>query len=384
MSATLPKIPPHLANLKIEAPLSKHCKWALSGPQFPQPTAMQQRYCYPVVGESYYSKTQGGTLWTMYNCEGEEEKEYRLLHVYYSPKRAKNNLNAASTSAGSNAEGKKKQKPKRKRDEGKKNRKPKRKRATSKTGKGTKKSKPSVSSESCSKLPGALSSSSPCSIRNQIFRNSKEHASPDADSASSVVIQRDLSNNSSIGGSFGHNIYPVPTDQYNDGFLPAELNQTFQNHPSGNNSPVSDNSCDPLFQPPSDLARDFDMMLGVPLADPSSLIIEPSNEWAALTDAADLESNFSCRSQTNGRFPQVLVEKLEAVHKEIIHEWIGSRPRSERGRLISVVANWARSISRSPLDIQGCHDGEKGQSDSLNQSDGKNMSSKVDDWAVAV
>jgi hypothetical protein len=62
------------------------CKWQLSGPQFPQPTAIQQRYCYP-RGRKEYSQCTGSALWTMYNSDGMENKEYRLLHVYYSSKR---------------------------------------------------------------------------------------------------------------------------------------------------------------------------------------------------------------------------------------------------------------------------------------------------------
>lgn len=65
------------------------CPWSLSGPQFPQPTAIQQRYCYP-KGRPEYSSRKGGALWTMYRNDGKEDLEYRLLHVYYSAKRAVN------------------------------------------------------------------------------------------------------------------------------------------------------------------------------------------------------------------------------------------------------------------------------------------------------
>ena len=65
------------------------CKWQLSGPQFPTPTAIQQRYCYP-QGREEYSQCTGSALWTMYNMDGVENKEFRLLHVYYSTKRLHN------------------------------------------------------------------------------------------------------------------------------------------------------------------------------------------------------------------------------------------------------------------------------------------------------
>ena len=102
------------------------CKWRLSGPQFPSPTAIQQRYCYPIVvattpnnsiptktddidsvngtidnksstfsiaaaASSRYCDCTGGALYTMYSATtGKELLEYRLLHVYYSSKRAGN------------------------------------------------------------------------------------------------------------------------------------------------------------------------------------------------------------------------------------------------------------------------------------------------------
>jgi hypothetical protein len=65
------------------------CPWSLSGPQFPLPTSIQQRYCYP-KGDPEYSNTKGGALWTVYDEHGKEDLEYRLLHVYFSAKRAGN------------------------------------------------------------------------------------------------------------------------------------------------------------------------------------------------------------------------------------------------------------------------------------------------------
>jgi hypothetical protein len=62
------------------------CPWSLSGPQFPQPTHLQQRYCYPKCDGEYASK-KGGSLWTIINDEGKEDLTYRLLHIYFSEKR---------------------------------------------------------------------------------------------------------------------------------------------------------------------------------------------------------------------------------------------------------------------------------------------------------
>ena len=91
----------------------KSCPWSLSGPQFPQPSSFQQRYCYP-RGDPTYSDGKGGALWTKVRClqmhvmivinlfllyfltnyekcvGGKEIVEYRLLHVYHSTKRAIN------------------------------------------------------------------------------------------------------------------------------------------------------------------------------------------------------------------------------------------------------------------------------------------------------
>ncbi|CAJ1969286.1 unnamed protein product [Cylindrotheca closterium] len=85
----LSMVPSHLRNLTMTDFPPKICPWSLSGPQFPQPTAIQQRYCYP-KGEHEYSSRKGGALWTMYERNGKEDLQFRLLHVYFSAKRAIN------------------------------------------------------------------------------------------------------------------------------------------------------------------------------------------------------------------------------------------------------------------------------------------------------
>lgn len=82
-------VPPHLKHLIMENVPEENCPWSLSGPQFPVPTAIQQRYCYP-KGDPEYSSRKGGALWTMFNRDGQEDKTFRLLHVYHSSKRALN------------------------------------------------------------------------------------------------------------------------------------------------------------------------------------------------------------------------------------------------------------------------------------------------------
>jgi hypothetical protein len=82
-------VPPHLIHLAVKTSFEEICPWSLSGPQFPQPTAIQQRYCYP-RGSEEYSSRKGGALWTMYGPDGQENLDFRLLHVYFSAKRAVN------------------------------------------------------------------------------------------------------------------------------------------------------------------------------------------------------------------------------------------------------------------------------------------------------
>ena len=64
-----PKVPSHLLDCVLSPDSSRACPWSLSGPQFPQPTAIQQRYCYP-KGSPEYSSRKGGALWTMVRDSG--------------------------------------------------------------------------------------------------------------------------------------------------------------------------------------------------------------------------------------------------------------------------------------------------------------------------
>jgi len=82
-------VPSNLKSLVFKENLKETCPWSLSGPQFPTPTAIQQRYCYP-KGDAEYSSNKGGALWTTYKENGMEDLDWRILHVYYSAKRAGN------------------------------------------------------------------------------------------------------------------------------------------------------------------------------------------------------------------------------------------------------------------------------------------------------
>jgi hypothetical protein len=68
--ALAPQAPAHLQHVVArDNAWPESCPWSLSGPQFPQPTAIQQRYCYP-KGAHAYSSRVGGALWTMYVLAG--------------------------------------------------------------------------------------------------------------------------------------------------------------------------------------------------------------------------------------------------------------------------------------------------------------------------
>ena len=92
-----PRIPLKLKHLIINNEYQATCPWSLSGPQFPLPTAIQQRYCYP-KGNPRYSDVKGGALWTTFTEDGKEDLEYRLLHVYFSAKRARKLTNYSEDS----------------------------------------------------------------------------------------------------------------------------------------------------------------------------------------------------------------------------------------------------------------------------------------------
>lgn len=326
-----PKIPPHLAHLKMKTPLSNMTKWSLSGPQFPKPTAIQQRYCYP-QGDSDYASQKGAALWTMYNCNGKEDKEYRLLHVYFSAKRANNTGRNAHSVAGNSKTSSVSSKVKKKRVN--------RKRAMPNAGKARK----------LQRIPRAPPPSSPKPKNDPIFRPSFVHVSPHTNSSSSGAIDRNLSRDGSFGSNFGaHKIYTIPSYILNGDDKSYEVNLAL-------NGDVDDIFRESELHVP-EVARHCDTAPEFDLPDPSSMMMTAASmEWSALGDTDTVDPMHDgahlCKQSFEG-FPNVLVGKLNAVHEKIIHEWIGSRPRSEQGLLVNVVANWARSVSRSPLKIVG-------------------------------
>lgn len=186
----------------------------------------------------------------------------------------------------------------------------------------------------------------------------------------------------------GLSIYPVPSnlcnDEYNHGeFLPFESNLAWPLYRS-DNPPDAGISRERQLPSPQDEPRKFDSLLGIPLADPSAMMKEPSVEWSALMDPLDIDDTSSSHPQIDERYPEVLTKQLKDIHKNIIHEWIDSSPQSERERSLSVIASWARSISKAPLDICSSEGGEEQKAIGA-QSDRKEASLKDDrDTAVEV
>jgi hypothetical protein len=72
-----PRVPSAFIDWVMMKSPKKNCPWSLSGPQFPQPTAIQQRYCYP-KGDPSYSSQKGGALWTIVSYK---IKCYRFIDI---------------------------------------------------------------------------------------------------------------------------------------------------------------------------------------------------------------------------------------------------------------------------------------------------------------
>lgn len=351
----------------MKTPLSKNCTWSLSGPQFPKPTAIQQRYCYPQGNVEYASK-KGGSMWTMYNREGKEDDEYRLLHVYYSIKRA-NNISSISSKAKiaskSSKSKKKKSLP--------------HKSVSTAVRKGTiRQKRPITKATRRAMLPRSLprpTSPAARAKKNQIFRQPHRNISPNTASTSGC-IDHSLSKQGSFGVTFeGHMIHPVPSSLYNIECSAFLSTKATPHSPPVNHCPQARTYQENRSQPPPDLARDFDTMLGVPLADPSSMMKEPNTEWSTLMDTDDAKDLPLSEFYEDKKYADTLLKKLKTVHKNIIHKWIDTRPRSERGRLVSVVANWAQSISQSPLEIAFSGEGE---------TEKLELGANSEDWDMAI
>lgn len=303
-------------------------------------------------------------MWTMYNRDGKEDDEYRLLHVYYSIKRANTSAKAKLSSKSSKAQ-KKKNLP--------------HKSMSTAVRKATfKKNRPLSKPTRRAVLPRSACPPTAAgrANKNHIFRQSQRNTSSGTAAASGCPNHR-----SSKQGSFdatfeGQRVHPVPSSLYDNEYSSLHSSKTNPHGPSENPFSESQTYQEIRNDSPPDLAREFDTMLGVPLADPSSMIKkEPHTEWSTLMGANDTKDLPLSDFPEAERYPEILMHKLQALHKNIIDRWIDSRPRSERGRLVSVVANWAQSISQSPLEILISSEDETEKLD---------LGANSEDWDIAI
>lgn len=350
-----PAIPSHVAHFKIEEMPLEQCQWSLSGPQFPTPTAIQQRYCYP-KGNPAYASEKGGALWTMYDRDAKEDDEFRLLHVYFSEKRAANKSITNKASAPIFPKNSNSKKTKRKavtvdgdlaRSAGKCSKKPKRHRSKIKS-----------NFSHIRTTTGVLLPASPLKIKNPIDELSLANVSPNTISTTSVGIKR----NESDDGSFGdHLFHPVPSFMANEiselghgtfvSSLESSLNRSQGNIFRRSHLPGTCNEATKKNRLSLDQLNptlDLDVLTGLHFSDPSFMIKNPVTETLALPN---VQQRTILRPQQNGSYAESLARNLNTLHEMIIREWILSRPYSEQGKLLSIVANWASSLFRSPLEL---------------------------------
>lgn len=396
-----PTIPPHLAHLEMTEPMAETCPWSLSGPQFPIPTAIQQRYCYP-KGTPEYSSRKGGALWTMCGPNNAENVEYRLLHVYFSAKRAVNkgidsdeiereqakrhhddSSYAASTetkSPGSMAK-KKKKTSTLAHDRGVRS--PWQQRLESKQQKANKgMTKNSVRTPVAAiKMPAKLSVHSPLMPKKKVARRQSGESSWTSPSATSTGNPHQ-----GHGASFGGNaFYPVGSFDAHDSIagngdgsmrsVAAAPSVALAHHFTSTSRNVFRNEAPETSEaraPYGGVAThnsfldgredSFDLIRGMEslvdyMNDPMSLWLKPSEEYMQPPSTSGRHPVTNVREQQLQQHQRpiepcssnALAHRLEGFHK-YIRDMILNCPPSERGEFLSAVANWASCLARSPLE----------------------------------
>ena len=335
------------------------CPWRLSGPQFPQPTAIQQRYCYP-NGRSEYSGHKGASLWTMYGANGKEDKEYRLLHVYFSVKRAVNKgisvpdqdvSSAESASLPLSMQGSPPpkrlkryphfQSPPRMTIQGGHNpRSPFNPCASITTASSAK--SPSICNSPLSfdgfppPSPGAnfnhfphFENSNFVSPNNDPFRRCHYHpASPEANLPTPSPFRRPPP-------VAHHNIQQSPLqrnllkDDTSDLFPLEDMGATWHEIDSYWNDPLLSIMLKPSQDPDVDSIHQDNPETTSPSKSPNSSLVQPRSSNAATTI-----SNFTMR--------------LETLH-ETIRERILAAPESEQAALVKLLTSWAAEVAKDPL-----------------------------------
>jgi hypothetical protein len=365
------KIPDHLTHYAIPDDPPETCPWSLSGPQFPQPTAIQQRYCYP-KGNPEYSSRKGGALWTMYGCDGKEDLEFRLLHVYFSAKRAVNKgmkLSAderakhqQSPPASSTPQKRRRTTPRSVRSpwqEGHQNHKYLRDYspmscASSRSSRSTNRHPPSSPLPLFDRMP-ILPPPSPCCRPEHENNRSSIFVSPNTAASVSEHANTHVHHDD---GLFDHLFHPVPSFE-------------LQSAP-GKPSPFRSHHDHPyleLFRNPENatVARgrrvtkdnEDDATAGAGAGfdchdmDDASSLVDLDAYWNdplfALMTKPSMDHG-ETHSTTQDNACQSLSKRLQGLN-ERIRDVILASPATEQGSMVSLVANWARSIAQSPLEL---------------------------------
>ena len=344
--------PPHLKHLEIACTSfpSRKCKWGLSGPQFPTPTAIQQRYCYP-RGHPDYANRKGAALWTMYDRDGRESFEFRLLHVYFSLKRALNSgltLSPAEQALAAEQEGAiDPNTPRRK------------KRNRNKSAKGTRFSpkrarcQPTDTNLSRSNQGRALqlpetyekSSATIANFSSTVQSESlqRPHVSPVTASSSS-----DESEPNAGSSNFTLPFHPVSSCDMRDND-PKPSHRLVPGHNSTHIQPLYSSDRYPTTfgmhenkegrHPSEDYDLFEDMLLGHPLLDNDSEVENILRRRSTESDESG-SLNGSCKT---------LIDQLEGFSWQI-REYIRSRPSSERAPMVCIFSSWANEIAQSPMN----------------------------------
>jgi hypothetical protein len=376
------KVPDHLKHFALKELPPATCPWSLSGPQFPQPTAIQQRYCYP-KGNAEYAGRKGGALWTMYGRDGKEDFQFRLLHVYFSAKRATNKgvtlsgedrmkqqlQNEAANAAAMAAAGTPNRKGKR---VSRAARSPWQERASIRSNAGKRKySSPGSTPEHDGKRPRRPTSPTlPFASGISLlpppspFQSSRDVLNGDG----SIFVSPNTAASSDHGGPgvnpFDHDMFdhptfhPVPSFDIDENIKPGHAapktqcpfrgtgggrtsleqfrqGRTFVEH--GDSFVFNEAEATEVGGHASSMDSWNTHLL--------SLIEKPTFDHSDMKKAI---SSFCRNDGTPKSSAECLKERLGHVH-ERIRDGILAHPASKQGPLLSIVATWARSVAASPL-----------------------------------
>lgn len=334
-------------------------RWSLSGPQFPRPTAIQQRYCYPTT-EIEYSKTKGGALWTMFGADGKEDATYRVLHVYYSTKRAGNPGGKRSKRGTTQASGGPYSPPA-----------PKRTKRVKRSG--TRLTTPRRGIRNCLPIHHIVSPAVTASTASSKAENNSICASPGS-------IDTVLTNKYHFGTN------PTSTDRAIDQALadtpmpPLEAHKSFTVGGFASRSPFpvqvrqASSLSYPAFTRPGSLppygrpnqglggpaiSKDSSMDIDMSLLDDDDFFNDPVMNLALTASDDNLDfpphgqlaagSATGCASSITKANVDTFSTHLDSLHNRV-RDMICDAPSGDRGSMVSTFASWARSVASTPMD----------------------------------